>query len=214
MFPDAVIPPALQALTPAAASGPWVHVWWYLGRSSGFTAFWLLFASVAMGLAVSSRVFDGMLARPWVFDVHKFLSIFVLLAMVFHALIMIPDPYAKFTFKQMLVPFESNYRTNAVALGIVTFYASIFITVSFYVKGMIGQNMWRLIHYATFAIFVMALAHGAWAGTDTKKAYVQYSYLASAAAVLFLTFFRILASRSVAKRTPKLAAVPATAKAA
>ena len=198
----------LPATLLAATSDPWIHVWWYLGRAAGFTAFWLLFASVAMGLAVSSRVFDGMLARPWVFEFHKFLSILVLLAMGFHGLIMIPDPYAKFTFRQMLIPFESHYRTNAVALGIVAFYASIFITATFYLKGLIGQNGWRLIHYTTFALFVMALAHGLWAGTDTKKAFVQYSYLASAAAVLFLTFFRILASRSAARRAPRTAPAP------
>ena len=50
------------------------HMWWYLGRSSGFVAFWLLFASVALGLAVSSRVFDGLLGRPWVYELHKFVS--------------------------------------------------------------------------------------------------------------------------------------------
>lgn len=207
---------ALTQVVPLAAAGgsPWVHAWWYLGRSSGLTAFWLLFASVAMGLAVGSRVFDGMLARPWVFEVHKFLSIFVLLAMIFHALIMIPDPYAKFTFQQMLVPFQAHSRTNAIALGIVTLYASVFITATFYMKSVIGQNGWRIIHYATFAIFVMALAHGLWAGTDTKKAYVQYAYLAASAAVLFLTFFRILATRSASKRTPRLTSVPSSSKAA
>ena len=202
-------------LVAAAKAGPYVHMWWYLGRSSGFTAFWLLFASVAMGLAVSSRVFDGMFARPWVFEFHKFLSIFVLLMMVFHALIMIPDPYAKFSFKQMLVPFESQYRANAVALGIITLYGSVVITATFYLKGLLGQKSWRLVHYATFALFVMALAHGLWAGADTKKAYVQYSYLASAAAVLFLTFFRILAARSVARRPqPVVSVTPIASKAA
>lgn len=203
----------VDCLTPAlvlAAGKPWIHVWWYLGRASGFTAFWLLVASVALGLAVSSRVFDGLFGRPWVFELHKFLSIFVLCAMGFHALIMIPDPYAKFTVKQMLVPFEAHYRTNALALGIVAFYGSAFVTATFYLKKLIGQNGWRIIHYATFVLFVMALAHGLWAGTDSRKVYVQYSYLAAAVAVLFLTFFRILAVRSVAKRAPKLTAVPST----
>ena len=177
-----------------------IHLYWYLGRSAGFVAFWLLFASVAMGLAVSSRVFDGMLARPWVFEFHKFLSVFVLIVMTFHGLIMIGDPYIKFSLRELLVPLQSHYKNNAVALGIVTLYGSVLITLSFYMKGMISQKTWRTLHYLTFALFVAALAHGLWAGTDTKLHYVQYSYLGSGAAVLFLTFFRILASRSVTKK--------------
>jgi predicted ferric reductase len=177
-----------------------IHLYWYLGRSAGFVAFWLLFASVAMGLAVSSRVFDGMLARPWVFETHKFLSIFVLVVMTFHGLIMIGDPYIKFSLSELLVPLQSHYKNNAVALGIVTLYGSVLMTLSFYLKGMISQQTWRTLHYLTFALFIGALAHGLWAGTDTKLHYVQYSYLASGTAVLFLTFFRILASRSIAKK--------------
>jgi predicted ferric reductase len=184
-----------------------VHIYWYLGRSAGFVAFWLLFASVAMGLAVSSRVFDGMLTRPWVFEVHKFLSVFVLAAMTFHGLIMLPDPYAKFRLSELLVPLQSHSKNNAMAVGIVTLYGSVLMTLSFYLKGLIGQNGWRTLHYLTFALFVGALAHGLWAGTDTKSPYAQYSYLASGAGVLFLTFFRILAARSIAKKAR--AAVPA-----
>src|SRR3990172_10754512 len=68
------------------------HLYWYLGRAGGFVAFGLLFASVALGLAVSSRVFDGLLARPWVFEMHQFLSLLVVIAILFHALILLPYP--------------------------------------------------------------------------------------------------------------------------
>lgn len=186
------------------------HIWWYLGRSSGFVAYWLLFTSVAMGLAVSSRVFDGVLGRPWVYELHKFLSIFVLGVMVFHALIMLPDPYAKFSIGELLIPLRAEYRSMPMAVGIVTLYASAFITATFYIKGIIGQKMWRWIHYLTFALFVSAMAHGIWTGTDSNKSTVQYSYLASGAAIVFLTFFRILASRAARPKVVPLRAAAHT----
>jgi len=189
------------------------HMYWYLGRSSGFVSYWLLFASVAMGLAVSSRVFDGALARPWVFEVHKFLSVFVMVVMIFHALIMLPDPYAKFTIADLLVPMRSHYKSVAMATGIVTLYTSLLVTLSFYAKGLIGQNGWRRLHYVTFAVFVGAMLHGVFTGTDSTKPFVQYSYLASGMGVLFLTFFRILASRS-AGRPARVRAVPPRTEAA
>jgi predicted ferric reductase len=184
------------------------HMWWYLGRSSGFVAFWLLFASIALGLAVSSRVFDGLLGRPWVFELHKFLSILVLLVMAFHGLIMLPDPYAGFSVKELLIPFQSHYRNNAMAAGIITLYGSVFITATFYMKPLINQRTWRLIHYLTFALFVGALGHGIFSGTDSKSLFVQYQYLAAAAGVLFLTFFRMLAARSVARKERSANNVP------
>jgi len=184
------------------------HMYWYMGRSSGFVAYWLLFASVALGLAVSSRVFDGVLGRPWVFEVHKFLSVFVLFMMLFHGLIMLPDPYSKFRIAELLVPFHSHYKDRPMALGIMTLYASTLITMSFYMKGVINQQWWRAIHYLTFGLFVMAMAHGLWIGTDTKRSPVYWSYLASAGGVLFLTFFRILAVRSV-KPKKKIVALKA-----
>lgn len=172
------------------------HVYWYFGRSAGLIAYWLLFASVALGIAVSSRVFDGLLHRGWVYEIHRFLSIFVLLAMVFHVLILLPDPWAKFTLVEFLVPFKSHYRPTPVALGTICLYGSIAITGSFYLKRFIGQKEWRWMHYGTFALFVMALLHGLRAGTDSREPAVQISYLASGVAILFLLFFRILVTRA------------------
>jgi predicted ferric reductase len=188
------------------------HMYWYLGRSTGFVAYWLLFASVAMGLAVSSRVFDGVLGRPWVFEVHKFLSIFVLIVMTVHGLIMLPDPYAQFSIDELVVPFRSHYRNAPMAAGILTLYASTLVTGTFYMKGLIGQQGWRMIHYLTFGLFLGAMGHGVWTGTDSDEQVVQLSYLASGVAVLFLAFFRILAARSAAR--PRPVAVRPEAKAA
>jgi predicted ferric reductase len=178
------------------------HLYWYLGRASGFVAFGLLFLSVVLGLAISSRIFDGLVARPWVFEMHQFLSIYVLLAMAFHGLILLPDPYMQFSLWELLVPMASPYRPVAVALGVVVLYGSIVVSLSYYVKGLIGQRGWRLLHYLTFALFLGALVHGVLAGTDSGQVWTQVLYLSTGLAVLFFTFFRILVSRRPVKAAP------------
>jgi predicted ferric reductase len=180
-----------------------VHKWWYMGRASGFIAYGLLFTSVVLGLGISSRVFDGLLMRAWVYDLHQFLSIFVLLAMVFHALIMLPDPYANFTLADMLVPFASHYRPLATGLGVIVLYGSVIVTLSFYAKRWIGQKGWRTLHYASFALFAGALVHGVAAGADTGETWAQVIYLGSGLSVMFLTFFRIFAARNQAMLATK-----------
>jgi len=202
---------ALSARAPEFNS---VHMYWYMGRASGVAAYGMLFASVVLGLAVSSRVFDGLLVRPWVFEMHQFLSVYVVLAMLFHALIMLPDPYAQFKIWELLLGFTSPYRPLAVGAGAIVLYGSAIVTLSFYIKGRLGQKAWRLIHYATFGLFVLALVHGVTAGTDSGERWAQLSYLSTGLAVLFFTFFRILAARSVARAekprpAPAVEAVPA-----
>jgi len=158
-------------------------------------------------------VFDGLMARPWVFEMHQFLSIFVLVAMLFHALILLPDPFAQFELHELLVPFASPYRPVAVAVGVIALYGSAVVTASFYLKRFIGQKGWRVLHYATFGLFLGAMVHGLLAGTDSREQWAQMTYLSSGLAVLFFTFFRILASRRVAAQEAKRAvsAAPLTA---
>jgi predicted ferric reductase len=181
------------------------HMWWYMGRASGFMAFGLLLGSVLLGLGVSSRVFDGLLIRSWVYDMHQFLSVFVLIAMSFHALILLPDPYVHFTLIELLVPFASAYRPIAVGLGAIVLYGSIAVALSFYAKRWIGQRGWRALHYASVALFGGVLVHGTLAGTDSHETWAQLVYLAGGLAVLFFTFFRILAARHAARTRPPAA---------
>ncbi len=115
---------------------------------------------------------------------------------------MLPDPYAQFTLADMTVPFASAYRPLAVGLGIIVFYGSLIVTLSSYAKRWIGQKGWRALHYASFALFAGALVHGIAAGADTGEAWAQIVYLSSGAAVLFLTFFRILAARNFGRLKP------------
>jgi hypothetical protein len=105
-------------MTPPAAIDLGLHTYWYLGRAGGFVAFALLLISMLLGIAISSRIFDGLLTRGWFFELHKFISLFLLGAVLFHALIMLPDPYANYSVDELLVPFRSHIMPEATAVGI------------------------------------------------------------------------------------------------
>jgi predicted ferric reductase len=177
-----------------------VHTYWYLGRSAGFISYWLLLFIVLLGLAVRSRLFDGWISRGWVFEFHRFLSLLVLVAVLFHALIMLPDPYAHFSLRQVLLPFQSHLRNTPMALGIIAFYGTAFLTGSFYLRGLIGQRGWRLLHYLTFLVYCLSLAHALLNGTDSTSLAVRGSYYLSAAVVTFFVFYRLLATRHPLER--------------
>lgn len=176
-----------------------LHPYWYLGRAGGFVAFGIMLASMVLGIAVSSRIFDGLLARAWFFEIHKFLSIFLVLAVLFHALIMLPDPYAKFTIDELLIPFRSHTKALPMAVGIITLYGLAIVTASFYFTKWIGQKTWRTLHYVTFACYMGGLLHSVWAGTDTTLVEVRFVYLGTGLTLVFFLLYRILAVRNSKK---------------
>jgi predicted ferric reductase len=145
-------------------------------------------------------MFDGMVARAWFFELHRFVSLFLVAVVLFHALIMLPDPYADFALEELLIPFRSDFKPVAMALGILSLYGIVLLSASFFVTRWIGQKSWRLLHYATFLTFVAGTVHGVWIGTDTGDPTVRLGYLALAVVLVFLIFYRILAARSVKRR--------------
>ena len=61
---------------------------------------------------------------------------------------------------------------------------------------LIPYAWWRRLHYSTFAVFVMALAHGLGSGTDTGTPWALALYGATGALVFLLTARRALVGRS------------------
>ncbi len=144
------------------------HTFWYLTRASGFVAYLLLFGSVALGLLLTGG--SPGLKRYDVYDLHRFLAILTLAVTLFHLFIVLPDAYIGFSLSELLIPFASPYHPVYMALGLLSFYLMLLAVASFYSMPLIPYAWWRRLHYSTFAVFVMALAHGLGSGTDTGHA--------------------------------------------
>ena len=56
----------------------------------------------------------------------------------------------------------------------------------------IGQRTWRLLHYVSFAVYLLAFFHGITSGTDTGAMPVALIYAASAVTVASLLALRIM----------------------
>jgi predicted ferric reductase len=168
------------------------HTYWYLTRAAGFVAYLLLFASVVLGLTMTGGLFDRWLARYRVYDFHRFLSLITLGVIVFHVLIVLPDRYIGFSVIELLVPFASPYEPLYMALGAFGLYLTAVIIASFYLLPLLRYPLWRLLHYATFGGYVLALVHGIGAGTDTEAAWARYLYVGSALIIFNLLVYRLL----------------------
>jgi predicted ferric reductase len=166
---------------------------WQLIRATGLLAYVLLSISVFLGISVNVRALDGLTKRAHVYEGHQTISVLALGLTLMHVTLLFLNGHVGFTLVTALVPFASSWRPVAVVMGIGALYLTAMLVVSTYLRSYIGQRAWRTIHYGGFAAWFMALAHGLSAGSDTDLAWVQYLYLGTAAAVIVVLIFRVLA---------------------
>ena len=173
------------------------RVYWYMSRSAGIVAYLLLWVSVMAGIGISSKLFNDFVSPQITNEVHKFTSILAMIAGAFHGLILLGDTYMNFSLFDILIPFKSAYQPFWVGLGILGFYLLAMLVVSFYIKKRIGHRTWRLLHYSSFALWVMTTLHGVLAGTDTSTVLMKVVYTAAVVSVGYLLTYRIATAKSL-----------------
>ena len=148
---------------------------------------WGLLLSAKPGGRLRTR-----LQAPGLFDAHQFLSNAALGFAFFHALVLIGDRYASFPLSAILAPFAGTYKPALVALGQIALWLSLFLSLSWVVRRQIGQKRWRAFHYVSFLVYWIALLHSVAMGSDTKLLWAKWLYIGTAAAVVFLTGYRVI----------------------
>ena len=86
---------------------------------------------------------------------------------------------------EVVIPFVSNYRTFWTGIGIIAFYLSILVTVTFYIRSRISMKSFRTIHYLSIRAYIGALFHGLFAGTDSLLNWTQVMYWGTAVSTVF-----------------------------
>jgi len=168
-------------------------VYWYLSRATAFVSLSVLWLSMALGLGITNKMARLWPGAPAAFAIHEYVSLLGLAFALFHALVLLGDHYINFTVAQIFMPFSTvDYRPLWVGIGQIGFYIWLIVTLSFYVRSKIGQKTWRVLHYLSFAMYLMGLSHGLFSGTDSTATWAQWYYWISGGSLLFLLIHRIV----------------------
>ena len=175
--------------------------YWFLSRASGVTAYVLFWASMMMGLLMSTKTTRLWSTGPTFMAMHEFTSILGLLFAGFHALILLGDAFIKTDIVQILTPFLMNFGKDGaqsiwIGFGQLGFYALALILLSFYVRQRISYGVWRWLHFGTFVAYMLVTVHGMLVGSDTQTTFMLSVYAFTNASILFLTLYRILLMKS------------------
>jgi methionine sulfoxide reductase heme-binding subunit len=177
-------------LTGIAATAVGPHLYWIASRAAGSAALLLSSASVCLGLATSMRLPRGRTADLRV--THEALSLASIAALLVHVLTLLGDGFLHLGAAELTVPFLSGYQRLWTTAGIVGFWMLLALGLSYYVRGRVGVQRWRVLHRFTALAWVLGLAHSLGEGTDAGQAW----FLAMVA-IVALPALALLAARGL-----------------
>jgi predicted ferric reductase len=143
------------------------EAFWALGRGTGITALGFLTISLALGIATRSGRPLFVLPRFAVADVHRFVALAGTLLVALHIALLFLDPYAQLRLIDFVVPFLGAYRPLWLGLGTLAFDVLVVVIVTSLLRHRIGVRVFRAVHWATYALWPIALAHALGNGTDS-----------------------------------------------
>lgn len=184
-------------------------VYWYLSRATAFVSLSLLWLSMVLGLGITNKMARLWPGMPATFAIHEYVSLLGLAFALFHALILLGDHYINFSLLQLFIPFSTmDYRPFWVGIGQIGFYIWLIVALSFYIRPVLGQKFWRVLHYLSFGLYFIGIFHAIFSGTDTSMSWAQNYYWFSAGSLIFLLFVRIIGA-VIEKLFPTKKTIPA-----
>jgi len=164
---------------------------WFAARGSGIVSLLLVTASVCFGLLTVARFWHASWPRFFNLEMHRRISLLAIVFNVVHIATAVLDPFAKLGWSAALVPLISTYRPIPVAMGVVSMYLFVALIITGLLRAHMPQGLWRVIHWTSYAMWPLALAHSFLAGSDAGSLWMLAIGGISLGAVGACLLFRI-----------------------
>jgi Ferric reductase like transmembrane component len=178
---------------PSAAIATATSPLWYATRATGLAALVLLTANVVLGVLTSVRFARPAWPRFVTVALHRNVSLLAVTFTGLHVVTTVTDPYASISVVSAVVPFTSPYRRIWLGLGAVAFDLLLAVLITSLLRVRVGLRAWRLVHWAGYLCWPVALIHGLGTGTDGAARWVLAVTAACALAVASAGAWRLAA---------------------
>lgn len=142
----------------------------------------LITVSVLLGILTrSGRPLPG-IPRFSITLIHRNISLLATVFLFLHVGSLMLDSYAKLTVTDVVVPFLGAFKPFWQGLGTVAFDLVLALMVTGLLRQRIGQRTFRAVHWFSYAMWPIALAHAIGNGTNgTSKWFLVMAAGAGAA---------------------------------
>jgi predicted ferric reductase len=156
---------------------------WDLGRGSGVAALVAFTLSLVLGIVTRSGRDALGLGRFGLAEVHRTAALTGVGLVVVHLGTLLFDPYAQLRVVDLMLPFLGSYRPLWLGLGTLAVDLLGVITVVSLLRHRVGPRVFKAVHWATYALWPIALAHALGTGTDAATLWLDGIALACVGAV-------------------------------
>lgn len=172
----------------AASSPSW---FWYATRGLGAATLIVLTCTVVLGIVTATRWIGQSTPGFVAADLHRNLSLLALFLLGAHIVTTVIDPFAHISVRDVIIPFGAAYRPVWLGLGVAAMEVMVAIAATSLLRGRVGPRAWRLIHWAAYASWPLAVVHGLGTGSDARAPWFIGVVVACVAAVLLALLQRI-----------------------
>ncbi len=165
--------------------------WWYLSRASGIVAWLMLTAAVIWGVVLATGAFPEHRRPAWLRDLHTWLGGLSVLFLAVHLVALVADSYVSFGLVDLLVPFASDWKPGAVALGVLAMWLVVAVQVTSLAMRHLPRRAWRVVHLSSYLAFWATSMHAAFTGTDRTSLLYQVTAVLAIAAVVWSLLYRV-----------------------
>ena len=192
-------------LTGAAASNP--SPYWYATRGLGSSTLIVLTVTVVLGILTATR-WSGEDTPGFVaVDLHRNFSLLGMLLLLAHIATTVLDPFAHISVRDVLVPVNAAYRPVWLGLGVVAFWILVAVAGTSLLRDRVGLRAWRIIHWAAYASWPLAVVHGLGTGSDSRAPWMVAVVASCVAAVVVAIADRLRDGRLITLPIRILAAI-------
>jgi len=164
---------------------------WALGRGTGVVALVMFTVTIVLGiLGRSGRSVAGV-GRFGVTEVHRTAALTGTTLVAVHVTSLFFDPYAQLRLVDVVFPFLGAYRPLWLGLGTLAVDLLLVVVTVSLLREKVGPRVFRTVHWATYALWPIALAHAVGNGTDRTSSWLLALAAACAGAVVVAVGWRL-----------------------
>lgn len=164
---------------------------WDLSRATGLVATCFFAGAIVLGIvARSGRSVPG-IGRFGVSQVHRTLALTGVGLITVHVTTLLFDPYAQLKLLDVVLPFVGTYRPFYLGLGTLAVDLLAVVVVVALLRHRLGPTVFRLTHWAVYALFPIAVIHGLGTGTDSGTLWSRAIVAASVVVVCIAIGWRL-----------------------
>lgn len=172
---------------------------WYISRSAGFVGLALLGLIGVLGIITAGNLHFGRGSRFVAPEVHRSLSLFAIVILAIHVGAAVLDKYSRIGFKDIFIPFVSQYRPIWIGIGAIAVDLGIAVLLTSLVRVKMGYKSWKVVHWLTYPVFALSIIHGLGSGSDSSILLGKVVYIAVGGLLLVGVFIRLASTKDLAK---------------